>query len=126
MSDGDNATPGLPSPPGPAGPGGDNPWLTRNPRPSPVAAQWERSGSSEPEGVEKAGQQPGNHADQVTVADLIAKVHGKAKVPDELRHTEIIAAVSEPPTRYSPVSEPDNRTARLHAFPNRTQNRTFG
>jgi LCP family protein required for cell wall assembly len=120
MSDGDNATPGLPSPPGPPGPGGDNPWLTRNPRPSPVAAPWERSGSSEPDGVEKAPQQSSNPADRVTVADLIAKVHGDSSVPDELRHTrpepdveppapptEIIAAVSEPPTHYSPAPAPD-------------------
>jgi LCP family protein required for cell wall assembly len=120
MSDGDNATPGLPSLPGPAGPGGDNPWLTRNPRPSPVAAPWERSGSSEPEGVEQARQQTGNHTDGVTVADLIAKVHGDSRGPDERRHTrpepdveppapptEIIAAVSEPPTHYSPVPDPD-------------------
>jgi LCP family protein required for cell wall assembly len=120
MSDGDNATPGLPSLPGPAGPDGDNPWLTRNPRPSPVAAPWERSGSSEPEGVEKARQQTGNHTDGVTVADLIAKVHGDSRVPDERRHTrpgpdgeppapptEIIAVVSEPLTHYSPVPDPD-------------------
>jgi LCP family protein required for cell wall assembly len=120
MSDGDNATPGLPGLPGPAGPGGDNPWLTRNPRPSPGAAPWERSGSSEPEGVEKARQQSGNQTDRVTVADLIAKVHGDSRVPDERRHTrpepdvappapptEIIEAVSEPPTYYSPVPDPD-------------------
>jgi LCP family protein required for cell wall assembly len=120
MSAGDNATPGLPSVPGRAAPGSDNPWLTRNPRPSPVAAPWERSGSSEPEGVEKARQQTGNHTDGVTVADLIAKVHGDSRVPDERRHTrpepdveppapptEIIAAVSEPPTHYSPVPDPD-------------------
>ncbi len=82
MSDGDNATPGLPGLPGPPGAGGDNPWLTRNPRrPSPVAAPWERSGSPEPEGVEKAGRQTGNHSDGVTVADLIAKLHGDSRAP---------------------------------------------
>ena len=101
MSDGDNATPGLPGLPGPPGAGGDNPWLTRNPRrPSPVAAPWERSGSPEPEGVEKAGRQTGNHSDGVTVADLIAKLHGdsRGREPDvepPAPPTEIIAAVSD-------------------------------
>ncbi len=100
MSDGDNATPGLPSLPGPPGPGGDNPSHTRNPRPSPVAAPWERSGSSEPQGVEKARQQTGNHSDGVTVADLIAKLHGDSRRPEPdveppAPPTEIIAAVND-------------------------------
>src|SRR6478736_5204797 len=84
MSDGDNATPGLPRLPGPADPG-DNQWLTRSPRPSPGAAPWERSSTSEPEDVEKPTP-TGNHTDGViTVADLIAKVHGDSSVPEELR-----------------------------------------
>jgi LCP family protein required for cell wall assembly len=125
MSDGDNATPGLPSRPGPPDAGGDNLWLTRSPRPSPGAAPWERSGSSESEDsgsedIEKAGQ-TGNHTDGVTVADLIAKVHGDSSVPEELRRTrpepeveppasptEVFAAVSEPPPRYSRALDPDS------------------
>ena len=125
MSDGDNATPGLPSRPGPPDAGGDNAWLTRSPRPSPGAAPWERSGSSESEDsesedIEKAGQ-TGNHCDGVTVADLIAKVHGDSSVPEELRRTrpepeveppasptEVFAAVSEPPPRYSRALVPDS------------------
>ncbi|MCW2625342.1 LCP family protein [Mycobacterium sp.] len=125
MSDGDNATPGLPSRPGPPDAGGDNAWLTRSPRPSPGAAPWERSGSSESEDsesedIEKAGQ-TGNHSDGVTVADLIAKVHGDSSVPEELRRTrpepeveppasptEVFAAVSEPPPRYSRALVPDS------------------
>ena len=85
MSDGDNATPGLPSA-GPPNAGGDNQWLTRSPRPSPGAAPWERHGISESGDVEKA-EQTGNHTDGVTVADLIAKVHGASSVPKELRRT---------------------------------------
>src|SRR6202790_800035 len=118
MSDGDNATPGLPNRPGAPDAGGDNPWLTRSPRPSPGAAPWERSGGSESEDVEKA-RQTGNHTDGVTVADLIAKVLGNSSVPEELRRArpepeveppapppEGFAAVSEP--RYSPALDPDS------------------
>jgi LCP family protein required for cell wall assembly len=111
MSDGDSATPGPPRLPGPPDAGGDNQWLTRSPRPSPGAAPWERNGTSEPEVVETS-RQTGNHTDGVTVADLIAKVHGDSSVPEELRrirrepeappppapapHTEVIAAVWQP------------------------------
>src|SRR3984893_87298 len=118
MSDGNNATPGLPNRPGAPDAGGANPWLTRSPPPSPGAAPWERSGGSESEDVEKA-RQSGNHTDGVTVADLIAKVHGSSSVPKELRRarpepegeppapaTEVCAAVSEP--RYSPALDPDS------------------
>src|SRR5258708_7698319 len=120
MSDGDNATPGLPSRPGPPDAGGDNRWLTRSPRPSPAAAPWERSGSPESEDVDKA-RQTGNHTDGVTVAARIAKVHGNPSVPEELRRprpepeveppgspTEVFASVSEPPPRYSPALDPDS------------------
>ena len=107
MSDGDNATPGLPGFGGPASSGDDNQWLTRSPRPSPGAAPWERRSASDSDDAEPAG----NHTDGVTVADLIAKVHGHASVPDELKRprpepkpdppppappTEIIEAVWEP------------------------------
>src|SRR5262245_47637106 len=96
MSDGDNATPGL---------GGDNQWLTRSARPSLGAAPWERTGNSGPGDVETSAQ-TGNHTTGVTVADLIAKVHGASSVPEELRRprpepepaappTEIIAAVRD-------------------------------
>src|SRR5258708_40364120 len=84
MSDGDNATPGLPNRPGAPDAGGDNPWLTRSPRPSPGAAPWERSGGSETRDVEKA-RQTGNHTHGVTVADPIAKGPGNPSVPRELR-----------------------------------------
>src|SRR5882757_1890960 len=113
MSDGDNATPGPPRLPGPPDPG-DNQWLTRSPRPSPGAAPWERNGTSESEDVEEP-RPTGNHTDGVTVADLIAKVHGDSSVPEELRRahpepeaprpapvpppappTEVIAAVLQP------------------------------
>ncbi len=120
MSDGDNATPGLPSA-GPPHAGSDNQWLTRSPRPSPGAAPWERIGNSDSAEIEEAGQ-TGNHTDGVTVADLIAKVHGVASVPEELRRTrpepdpepepqapptEVIAAVDvdsdDPDTEVIPV-----------------------
>lgn len=122
MSDGDNATPGPPRLPGPPDAGGDNQWLTRSPRPSPGAAPWERSGTSEPEDVETSRQTGNHHTDGVTVADLIAKVHGDSSVPEELRRTrrepeappppppppraprtEVIAAVREPV-----AADPDN------------------
>src|SRR5215212_6371003 len=125
MSDGDNATPGLPSLPGPPEGGGDNQWLTRSPRRSLGAAPWERSGTFESEDVERA-RPTGNHTDGVTVADLISKVHGDSSVPEELRRsrpepepepepyvpppappTEVIAAVQgdsdDPETEVIPV-----------------------
>ena len=118
MSDGDNATPGLPGPFGPSDPGADNQWLTRTPRPSPGAAPWERSAGSESEDTE-AAKPTGNHTDGVTVADLIAKIHGDASVPEELKRprvepepeppppppaqpTEIIEAVREPREPVAP------------------------
>jgi LCP family protein required for cell wall assembly len=110
MSDGDNATPGLPR-------AGDNPWLTRSARPSPGAAPWERNGHSDSGDIDKE-EHTGNHTDGVTVADLIAKVHGASSVPEELRRprpepeppapaTEVIAAVrpepEDPETEVIPV-----------------------
>jgi LCP family protein required for cell wall assembly len=100
MSDGENATPGLPGRHGPPDTGGDNQWLTRSPRPSPGAAPWERSGNSDSEDVEK-GAQTGSHTDGVTVADLIAKLHGAASVPEELRRPR-----PEPEPRVPPPAPP--------------------
>lgn len=112
MSDGDNATPGLPDA------GRDKQWLTRSPRPSLGAAPWERTGSSESVEMKPEQEHTGNHTDGVTVADLIAKVHGAASVPEELKRphpapepeaprTEIIAPVpielDDPDTEVIPV-----------------------
>ena len=97
MSDGDNATPGLPGA-GPSHIGGDNQWLTRSARPSPGAAPWERNGSSNSGEAEQSAQ-TGNHTNGVTVADLIAKVHSASSVPEELRPTraqpepDLVAAI---------------------------------
>src|SRR5882757_3835034 len=103
MSDGDNATPGPPRLPGPPDAGGDNQWLTRTSRPSPGAAPWERNGTPAPENVEKS-KQTGNHhhADGVTVADLIAKVHGDSSVPAELRRPRPEPEAPPPPIPPSP------------------------
>jgi LCP family protein required for cell wall assembly len=116
MSDGDNATPGLPGA-GPSHTGGDNQWLTRSARPSLGAAPWERNGSSNSGDAEQPAP-TGNHTDGVTVADLIAKVRGASSVPEELRRprpkpespappTEVISAVpadpSDPATEVIPV-----------------------
>jgi LCP family protein required for cell wall assembly len=121
MSDGDNATPGLPRP---SDSEGDNQWLTRTPRPSPGAAPWERSARSEAGDAESA-KPSGNHTDGVTVADLIAKVNADSGVPDQPKHrrpdrepdlppaappTEIIEAVRDEP--YGPIAsapDPDNQ-----------------
>src|SRR5882724_8396726 len=102
MSDGDNATPGPPRLPGPPDAGGDNQWLTRSPRPSPGAAPWERSGASEPEDIEKPRQSGNQHTDGVTVADLIAKVHGDSSVPAELRRTRTESEAPPPPALPPP------------------------
>ena len=115
MSDGENATPGLH---GPSGSDGDNPWLTRNSRPSPGAAPWERSGISDREDIEPA-ETAGHHTDGVSVADLIAKLNGAGAVPPELRRplakpaapppappTEIFDAVRGSAERIAP--DPDS------------------
>ncbi len=117
MSDGDNATPGLPGRPGPPEGVGDNQWLTRSPRPSPGAAPWERSGNSDSGEIEQP-ESTGNHTDGVTVADLIARLQGASSVPEELKRThvepepeaprtEVIAAVpvdvEDPATEVFPV-----------------------
>ena len=116
MSDGDNATPGLPDARS-SDAEGENQWLTRSARPSLGAAPWERHGASGPADVEPDAP-TGSHTDGVTVADLIAKVRGESSVPEELRRprpepappappTEVIAAVpaepEDPQTEVIPV-----------------------
>ena len=61
--------------------------------------------------VEKAGQ-TGNHTDGVTVADLIAKVHGAASVPKELRRTR-----PEPEPEPEPQAPPTEVIAAVHVDP---------
>src|SRR4051812_18022622 len=101
MSDGDNATPGLPGFGGPAPSADDNQWLTRSARPSPGAAPWERGSASDPDDAEPAG----NHTDGVTVADLIAKVHGYASVPEELKRPRPEPVPEPGPAPPSPPTE---------------------
>ena len=98
MSDGDNATPGR-RPPSP--PGEDNHWLTRTPQPMPGAAPWERRVDAERPAP--ADDEPsGNHADGITVADLIAKVSGTP--PPDKRSPE----PAQEPTRHRlPTAMPD-------------------
>ncbi|MCV7280597.1 LCP family protein [Mycolicibacterium flavescens] len=101
MSDGDRATPG----PADAS-DGDNQWLTRSPRPSPGAAPWERSTTPnrDPQGGDQADDDApsGNHSAGVTVADLIAKLHGDTPVPPlrrrRARDPEPEPAPANPPT----------------------------
>ncbi|WP_102145929.1 LCP family protein [Mycobacterium hubeiense] len=114
MSDGDNATPGRPSPSGPSHAGGDhNPWLTRTPRPSPGAAPWERR-PDEPDVPSVDAKPSGNHTDGVTVADLIAKLSGDGPTPGppRRRHAEPEPEPPAPPTEiidavpHEPVEPP--------------------
>ncbi|RAV08582.1 LytR family transcriptional regulator [Mycolicibacterium sp. GF69] len=92
MSDGDRDAPDAT--PGPSDPAyGDNRWLTRNQRPGPGAAPWERVELPRSAGFERsdAGADPddaeptGNHTDGVTVADLIAKLSGDSSLPQQPR-----------------------------------------
>ncbi|MCP9271482.1 LCP family protein [Mycolicibacterium arenosum] len=97
MSDGDNATPGRPPP------SDDDHWLTRTPRPKPGAAPWERR----EEQRESSPPATGNHADGITVADLIAKVSGTSppsdRKPEPTRHSAPIPRqASVPPPRSTP------------------------
>jgi LCP family protein required for cell wall assembly len=101
MSDGANATPGLPDFGRPASSADDNQWLTRSPRPSPGAAPWERGSGVDPDDAEPAG----NHTDGVTVADLIAKVHGHASVPEELKRPRPEPPQEPDPPPLSPPTE---------------------
>ena len=67
MSDGDNATPGQHRAPDPG-----EERITRTPRPASGSTPWERAAAARP-------ASSGNHAEGVTVADLIAKVGGPPK-----------------------------------------------
>lgn len=96
MSDGDSATPGRP---GPSAPGGDNKWLTRTQRPSLGAAPWERR----PEGHD-ADKPSGNHADGLSVADLITKLSGDRPAPEGGRRRRAEPA-PEPPEPHAPPTE---------------------
>jgi LCP family protein required for cell wall assembly len=128
MRDGDNATPdrrGMP------GADGDNPWLTRSPRPSRGAAPWERRSNSAaqqwsrgaprrpPDDASAHGGPGGNHGQRgtVTVADLIAKVGAKTDHPTSHRvESESVAdptldAITEP-IAVVPASDVPDLTAR--------------
>nr|WP_313777267.1 LCP family protein [Mycobacterium sp.] len=72
MSDGDNATPGPPD----AASGADNQRVTRSSQSKPGATPWERTQGAQSRDLrpETAAGVGGNHADAVTVADLIAKL----------------------------------------------------
>jgi LCP family protein required for cell wall assembly len=110
MSDGDSATPRLPDA------GGGNQWITRSPRPSLGAAPWERSGNSDSGDADTSGQ-TGNHTDGVTVADLIAKVHGASSVPEELRRPRPEPEPQIPPTEVIPAVDVDPRDPDTEVIP---------
>lgn len=116
MSDGDNATPGPRDPTG----GDDNRWLTRNQRRAPGAAPWERAEfprrSAEPEPSEPAEAEPtGNHTDGVTVADLIAKLHGDTATPPPPRRRR--RREPEPAEHVAPPEPPAPPTEIIAAVP---------
>ena len=79
MSDGDMedaaATPRRPHP-------GDE-WLTRSARPKRGAAPWERTTDTPPSAQERGS---GDESAPITVADLIAKIHGEAPASEPTRH----------------------------------------
>ena len=113
MSDGDNATPGLPRP---SDSDGDNQWLTRTRRSSLGAAPWERGPSSESD-VGETAEPTGNHTDGgVSVADLIAKLSGTEPGQQPTRHrAEPEAEPPPPPTQIlEPVADdPDNQDTEI-------------
>ncbi|WP_299562040.1 LCP family protein [uncultured Mycolicibacterium sp.] len=89
MSEGDTAAPEPRRPQDRTSGEGDNPWLTRTPRPSRGAAPWERAASAVPgEAAEAPGRSvadeaaepapTGNHTDGISVADLIARVSAES------------------------------------------------
>jgi LCP family protein required for cell wall assembly len=114
MSDGGNATPGRrrPGPPG----DDDNQWVTRTQRPIPGAAPWERhpetNGSAGPPQAPRSHfEEPArSHSEEISVAELIAKVTGET-VP---RHGEepthhrlpVAAPPAAPPVAAQPVAPP--------------------
>ncbi|MGV0812330.1 LCP family protein [Mycolicibacterium boenickei] len=102
MSDGDNATPGRRR--RSLGDSSDNQWITRSPQPLPGAAPWERQEPPQPD--DSAHDEPtGNHADGVTVADLIAKVAGTGFTPT--RHRLEPDEPDDPEPELEPEPEPE-------------------
>jgi LCP family protein required for cell wall assembly len=99
MSDGDNAAPGrrLPGTPD------DNSWLTGSSRPKPGAAPWERIASSKHE-VPTPQPEADSHSDQVSVADLIAKMSGKPKSAPPIDPP--VQSVQPTRRRVPPVHDP--------------------
>ncbi|MHC9294466.1 LCP family protein [Mycobacterium sp. LTG2003] len=106
MSDGDNATPDRRRHRAPED-GSDNQWITRSPQPLPGAAPWERSDRVQPDDL-TPDEPTGNHADGVTVADLIAKVAGTAPetAPRRSRHRLEPEPEPEPEPTPAPVPVP--------------------
>ena len=106
MSDGDNATPGLPGRRAVATSAATTNGLpeARGHRQAP------RRGSAAAIPTPRTPSRPpqtGNHTDGVTVADLIAKVHGAASVPEELRRPR-----PEPEPRVPPPAPRRHRPRR--------------
>ncbi len=109
MSDGDNAMSGRHGQRGSSAPGdpsNSNQWLTRSQRPAPGAAPWERSGVGDAE-ASSASEAPGNHADGVSVADLIAKLNGDQAVPPELKRPPVHRAEEPAPPPPPPAPPTD-------------------
>ncbi len=129
MSDGDNATPGRRrhrapedgfTTSGETGRDAGSEWITRTPRPLPGAAPWERlddaqyaaapgqhASTGEPvnDPVDDDAEPTGNHADGVTVADLIAKVAGSdGATPRRSRRRR--AAEADPEPEFEAQAEP--------------------
>ncbi|MBX7448117.1 LCP family protein [Mycolicibacterium sp. 3033] len=96
MSDGDHATPGRPDP---DEPNRDNEWLTRSARPAPGAAPWERNTERSDDDSSAASGRGDAESAPITVADLIAKIHGEAPIPEPKRHRADPEADPEAETR---------------------------
>ncbi|MCG5431274.1 LCP family protein [Mycobacterium sp. MYCO198283] len=121
MSDGDSATPGRRRAPEPAA---DNPWVTRTPPPSPLAAPWERAraASADPGADRPRHADPGEPDDEpsgqhtdgrgVSVADLIAKV-GSTPHRRPRRRAAPDPEPEEPPAAAADVPGDDAATALL-------------
>lgn len=133
MSDGDNAAPGRRRHRAPedgfdttADTSFDSEWITRSPRPSPGAAPWERledarirdprteprfadesDAAHESDDVTPADEPTGNHADGVTVADLIAKIAGGDAAARPRRSRRRREAEPEPEPEYEAGPEPE-------------------
>ncbi len=99
MSDGDHATPGRPDSPEP---NRDNEWLTRSTRPTPGAAPWERGTESADTDADTSTPRRGDdESAPITVADLIAKIHGEAPIAEPTRHR------AEPEPEFTAEPEPE-------------------